>query len=401
MLFLYSNELARRSTWTCLSCTARSSGALLATTKGRTSTPIHQRKYSSSKTPSQPKDETRVIAAAPKASSGEAQPATATEPAEKAPSSRARKRKVKDGAQGAVGKEGDNAQFHLPSVPSTRHIAPLASFFSQHRPMSVSHVIPPPVSAQAFSSLFDPPKSTAKSKAANVIYTLSSAVDALDQASSPRQGQAPEEFDLRTAVIQASSPDAEPPPQELDLPARTLHINLQELAKRFRPFVPPPPPVPLAALREAAGRSGKAVKEHKAPKQITWTSTLTVYETTHANGTKSFKTYASPIVRSPVESSLPPRPKAAEVEIREEEDFRGGGQQRSVRYIPPSPRAQPFLGRMRARQIWYEERMNERLDHGVMQMISVKRQRRLKMKKHKYKKLMKRTKNLRRRLDRT
>ena len=35
-----------------------------------------------------------------------------------------------------------------------------------------------------------------------------------------------------------------------------------------------------------------------------------------------------------------------------------------------------------------------------MRLISVKRQRKLKMKKHKYKKLMKRTRNLRRRLDR-
>jgi hypothetical protein len=38
--------------------------------------------------------------------------------------------------------------------------------------------------------------------------------------------------------------------------------------------------------------------------------------------------------------------------------------------------------------------------HG-MYMISVKRQRKLKMKKHKYKKLMKRTRLLRRKLDRT
>jgi hypothetical protein len=35
-----------------------------------------------------------------------------------------------------------------------------------------------------------------------------------------------------------------------------------------------------------------------------------------------------------------------------------------------------------------------------MYAISVKRQRKLKMKKHKYKKLMKRTRNLRRRIER-
>jgi hypothetical protein len=36
----------------------------------------------------------------------------------------------------------------------------------------------------------------------------------------------------------------------------------------------------------------------------------------------------------------------------------------------------------------------------IMQLISVRRQRKLKMKKHKYKKLMKKTRNLRRRIER-
>lgn len=36
----------------------------------------------------------------------------------------------------------------------------------------------------------------------------------------------------------------------------------------------------------------------------------------------------------------------------------------------------------------------------IWRAISVKRQRKLKMKKHKYKKLMRKTRNLRRRLDR-
>ena len=261
--------------------------------------------------------------------------------------------------------------------------------------MSVSHVIPPVTTSQAFSSLFDPLKPSSKSKVADVIYTLSSAVDSLEQASSQQQGETPEEFDLRTAVTQASSPNAEDTIQHLDIPARSLHINLQQLAKRFRPFMPPPPPVPLGAMQEAARQTRKEMKE-QIPKQITWTSTLTVYESTHADGKKTFKTYATPIMKAPSVSSLPP-PNAREVEVIQGEDPQEY-QRRSVRYLPPAPRAQPFLGRMRERQIRYEDRMDER---GVMQMISVKRQRKLKMKKHKYKKLMKRTKNLRRRLDRT
>ena len=61
---------------------------------------------------------------------------------------------------------------------------------------------------------------------------------------------------------------------------------------------------------------------------------------------------------------------------------------------------QPFLERMRIRQQQWEDATGRK--NGVAEIwraISVKRQRKLKMKKHKYKKLMKRTRNLRRRLD--
>lgn len=83
-------------------------------------------------------------------------------------------------------------------------------------------------------------------------------------------------------------------------------------------------------------------------------------------------------------------------------------QQQEIRYLSPASTLQPFLSRMQARQLGHADRLDARfgrmhLQEGEqgMQTISVKRQRKLKMKKHKYKKLMKRTKNLRRRLDKT
>jgi hypothetical protein len=66
---------------------------------------------------------------------------------------------------------------------------------------------------------------------------------------------------------------------------------------------------------------------------------------------------------------------------------------------PPLVR-QPFLNYMRERQRRWEEFRRQNAPGRVWRLISVKRQRRLKMKKHKYKKLMRRTRNLRRRLDR-
>lgn len=61
---------------------------------------------------------------------------------------------------------------------------------------------------------------------------------------------------------------------------------------------------------------------------------------------------------------------------------------------------QPFLDRMMQRQN-RNNRSRDILQRPDMLAISVKRQRKLKMKKHKYKKLMKRTRLLRRKLDRT
>ena len=71
---------------------------------------------------------------------------------------------------------------------------------------------------------------------------------------------------------------------------------------------------------------------------------------------------------------------------------------------------QPFRARMRRRGALFasSQSVKERAvsnapsaaGRRTMWTISVKRQRKLKMKKHKYKKLMKKTRNLRRRLDR-
>lgn len=203
-----------------------------------------------------------------------------------------------------------------------------------------------------------------------------------------------EEVEFRNALTQASPSNAESNgTHNLDMPAKTLHINLQELAKNFRPFVVPPPPVPLGALHEAAVKSRQARKREAQsappPKHKSYTTTLTIYESTHNNGDKTYETHTTPIIEDPSPSSSP-----SSAPIGDEEA-------ENTVYLPPAPRNQPFLGRMRERQLQWEQRLEERFGGvEVWRALSVKRQRKLKMKKHKYKKLMKRTKNLRKRLGR-
>lgn len=257
----------------------------------------------------------------------------------------------------------------------------MSNFFSLHRPISVTMPIPPESSTAAFSSIFDP-KPLPKHKASDVIYTLSSAVDTLENATASTQTQnsqptTQEDVDLRAAVTQASPSNADPAPHHLDLPAKSFHMDLQELVKNFRPYMRPPPPIPVdstlpvEAPQKTSGQAEpqtESIVTHK-----TYTTTLTIHENTYRSGHKSYKTHTTPIVEGP-------------------------GSSTDEMFLPTAARGQPFLGRMRDRQLQYMDRLSE---GDIWQAISVKRQRKLKMKKHKYKKLMKRTKNLRRKLDRT
>ena len=267
----------------------------------------------------------------------------------------------------------------------------VASFFSIYRPMSVTASVPPTSSPDAFSSIFAPQQ---KPRTADVIYTLSSAVNALEgttaqghvpkhqhSISQQSQNPTPEEVDLRTAVTQASNSNAETTnPTYLDGQASpSIQINIQELAKSFRPFVPPPPPVPMGSEAEHK-REVAATQQHptaSAPKQKSYSTVLTILENTHADGRKTYETRTSPIREGPAPTSP---------------------QQEGVSEAP-TPHRQPFLERMRIRQERWDE-SREEARNSVWRAISVKRQRKLKMKKHKYKKLMRRTRNLRRKLDR-
>src|SRR5699024_10423751 len=105
---------------------------------------------------------------------------------------------------------------------------------------------------ETFSSIFEPKKNDSKSRQNDVIYTLSSALNAMEGASSSsapkngRQRSQPEEGDLKSAVTQASSSNAEPHVMHLDeISPEQLASSIQEYAKTLRPFSPPPAPAPI------------------------------------------------------------------------------------------------------------------------------------------------------------
>lgn len=161
-------------------------------------------------------------------------------------------------------------------------------------------------------------------------------------------------------------------------------ISIDKLIAQFRPFQPPPPPVAFedettqkrrSVTKKATGQSTRRSQRHSPQKS--WSTTITVTESTEMDGTRTYTASSSPMVEIPLPSS----------------DIQDPSRAYQIQ--------QPFLERMRVRQQrWMEYRQDRATQRqGDMQLISVKRQRKLKMKKHKYKKLMKRTRTLRRKLN--
>ena len=380
------NDMAR-----CISCSGlgRTTQALTSTTR-QTPAQIHQRRHSSSKPSSTSKNEPRAPSEAP----------TETKVPNPEPPKRSTtrlRRKARDGIRAPLIKGSDGTRYNLPSVPSTQHLHPLgtcqvdpliavptkciaeihvASFFSIHRPISVTTSVPPPTSDTSFSTLFAP-RARPKYSTTDVIYTLSSAVDGMENTTLRNQRQSKMETDLHSAVTQASASNADTATiRDLDShQSHDVHINLQELAKKFRPFVAPPAPVPMDYLRESTPQIQRALPKRRRTTQKSYSTTLTILESTYPNGRKTYEAQTSPIREEPMEENV------------------------SAIDMPPASR-QPFLNRMRERQRRLEEWRENGPASGLWRAISVKRQRKLKMKKHKYKKLMRRTRNLRRRLDR-
>lgn len=221
---------------------------------------------------------------------------------------------------------------------------------------------------EAFAAIFTNRTKT-NAKPLEVISTLSSTLERLDAVTGnmkkmklgSQQDQWNEETDeLRAAITAESYRKAEV--QHIDGAPEESMMNFPKhvLTGKYRPFNPPPAPLPMDTPESLA--AGAEAAESQEMQHRTYTAVLTIEESTNSNGEVTYMAHSSPLVAD-----------------------------------EPPPTPTRFLERMQIRQERYRE---QRAEENEMIAISVKRQRKLKMKKHKYKKLMRRTRNLRRRLDR-
>ncbi|KAH7256425.1 hypothetical protein BKA59DRAFT_72447 [Fusarium tricinctum] len=293
----------------------------------------HQRRCSSSK-PSKSDSGSNEISA------GQSVPAAAT------PKSGSEKRKRKSSKDTS---DRSASVKKLPSVPNTHHMSQealgLSSFFSLHRPISVTQTMPRAVTDEHFASIFA--ARTRNNKMAETESTLASTIEQLE--SPMAQMTIGGEGHEGMHKVDIKNPDGT---------ESSMYLQIDTMSGEFLPFRPPPLP-----QLEAAGEASSAVAEAEAaenvPQHRVYKALFTIEESTDPDG--------------------------------------------QIRIMAHSPRivqdAQPrsFLERLALRQLKFDEAQGRRDMHA----ISVKRQRKLKMKKKKYKKLMKRTRVLRRKLDRT
>ncbi|KAL5596537.1 hypothetical protein BROUX41_006763 [Berkeleyomyces rouxiae] len=318
---------------------------------------VQQRRMSSSK-PSSPSGSKSLSDVHTSASSRSAAGKTGTEK---------RKRRTKDAL------DRDDSFRHLPCVPSTQHMSQeaigLSTFFSLHRPISVTHSLPKTVTDEAFAAIFSPKSKAAK--VSEVISTLTSAVDDIEGPMAKMDISPSHPHDQMDAASNgATKIDVKYP----DGRESSIYVQLNSMTGNFLPFQPPPKPSPqpaaeaseesasasAAAEAEADNAAGSVVLEAEAsPQHRVYKALFTIEETTESNGQIRVVAHSPEIIND--EAAV---------------DGPAAGMSRRARF---------------------EDAMKRR---ATMHAISVKRQRKLKMKKKKYKKFMKRTRNLRRKQDR-
>ncbi|KAI0200857.1 hypothetical protein F4808DRAFT_460369 [Astrocystis sublimbata] len=301
-----------------------------------------RRRYSSSK-PSGPNDSLKGLSA-DQVSASPAQ--SSKHGGEK------RKRKTKESS--AIGK--------LPSVPSTQDVPQealaSATFFSLHRPISVTHSFPKSISDDAFAQIFAPRTKPAQYN--KVVSTLARTVDQLEQ---PMQGMsmaAQHENDVAVSHDTNGEPTQQISLRHADGTETSLYVQVDHMSGQFLPFHPPPLPQPQPST-EAQAESAVAEEEQHEPQTRIYKAIFTLEETIDESGNTRIVAHTPKLIEDGTED------------------------------VAGSPRS-PLRPMIRRPYI--------RGQANRMYAISVKRQRKLKMKKQKYKKLMRRTRNERRKLDR-
>ena len=217
----------------------------------------------------------------------------------------------------------------------------------------MTHSFPRTIDDETFAQIFA--ARSPNNSYGDVMSTLSRTVEELEQPLQSLSMEGQQEMGVSDMDNQ--------PAQKIDLKhpdgtESSVYVHLNSMSGQFVPFRPPPLPQPASASAVSTETGAEEAAE-QAPQHRVYKAVFTLEETTDPSGDVRI------VAHSPT--------------LMEEHEHPKGFGRKSIRQY---------------RQEQVEGRPNK------MHAISVYRQRKLKMKKKKYKKLMKRTRNERRKLDR-
>ncbi|KAK6332674.1 hypothetical protein TWF730_004334 [Orbilia blumenaviensis] len=230
-------------------------------------------------------------------------------------------------------------QSPLPFVARTDHLRAkdihASAFFALHRPVSVRFPVPGIYNATSFQKLFDPSSPLSNMELHKIQQEVQARQPTLSENDSTNDQDAILSPDEARAYARNNTQTEQKTSTEPQ-----VKFSGSLIFEQYLPFNPPPPPEPIP--EEAMDAE-----------------------------TASFEKLKGMQIVASAESSV-------------------DGQQYILAFFQGPDGKNKRVGRIRKTM---------RSDTPTMQALSVKRQRKLKMKKHKYKKLMKRTRTLRRRLE--
>ena len=224
--------------------------------------------------------------------------------------------------------------------------------------------VPPTSNQEAFETIFSSSsRKSLKGEQEDVMSTLSSAVQSMENSAH----HLAEQDDLSKHQVEV---DVQPYDS---MNMADIKLSVEELTKRLRPFHPPPPPVSFDEAKNVVGAANASQSENSSSstassqESSSYSTVLTIHESTDATGRKTYEAHTSPFVRT--------------------KDMDAPGATSAHESYIDVPRRRPPT---------YIERLR---NNRTMHAISTKRRRRAKIKKHKYKKLLRKTRTLRRKLD--
>lgn len=267
----------------------------------------------------------------------------------------------------------------------------LSTFFALHRPISVTQLMPKTVSDDTFAQIFA--TRTRKNKVSDVLSTLSQTVSDLEEPLS-RMSIANEDQQRSHDGPEADEGTAKLSLRHSDGSETNLHIQFNSLSGQYLPYAPPPPPEPLADVPEADAEAAAAVESEEVAEQAQQQAQQKQNRQQQQQPETQTRVYKAMVtIEETVDADGQVKVVAHSPELIEE-----GEDTATTTNTTTAGRPRSFLERLAWRQLQYDEA--RRQQDRAMQAISVRRQRKLKMKKKKYKKLMRKTRNMRRKLDR-